>query len=114
MSPGQASAHQLFTTPNLGLVEVIVPTAYVGLDLAPADLDFQHDRAPSDDQILARALTDPAINGGYHYVLIDCPASLDRLPLNALTAANWALIPFVRLEKTPRMRGRPTGKRATR
>ncbi|NEX16492.1 MAG: ParA family protein [Halochromatium sp.] len=93
--PGQASVHRLLATPGASLTEALVATAYAGLDLIPADSEFQHDLAPDDDQILVRALAEPAIRDRYDAILIDSPPSLDRLLLNALSAAHWALIPFV-------------------
>ncbi len=77
------------------LQAAIVPTACVGLELAVADTDFEHDRTPHEDDILRNALTSPLLRERYDRILIDCPPSLDRLLLNALTAANWALIPFI-------------------
>ena len=93
---GQLTVHHLFREPAAEdlLAAAILPSACERLDLIPADPDFQHDAALNDDQVLSRALANPVING-YDRILIDSPPSLDRLLLNALTAARWALIPFV-------------------
>ncbi|MBK1734436.1 chromosome partitioning protein [Halorhodospira abdelmalekii] len=89
------AVHRLFDTPGTLLSATIHPTAYEGLEIAPGSTDFQHGATPDDDQILARALADPALIGRYDVVIIDSPPSLDRLLLNALSAATLALIPFV-------------------
>ncbi|MBV5308169.1 ParA family protein [Chromatium okenii] len=96
-SASQLTAHHLFTAAGatLPLTAAIVRTAWELLDLVPADPEFQHDNAPNDDHILARALTDSTITSSYARIVIDSPPSLDRLLRNALTAAQWALIPFV-------------------
>lgn len=96
---GQPTAHSLFGAPEaaagMALTDAIVQTGWERLDLVPGAPDFRHDTAPNEDQILVRALSDPAIVAGYDRILIDSPPSLDRLLLSALAAAHWALIPFV-------------------
>lgn len=92
---GQAAAQHLFAHPPISLDEAIVPSAWSGLHLIPADPLFQHDLSSSDDQRLAQALAAPAIAEHYDVILIDTPPSLDRLLLNALGAAHATLIPFV-------------------
>ena len=94
-TPGQPSAHHLFDGSGLPLTAAIRHTCCLGLDLAPANPDFQHGRAPDDEQVLARALADPELARHYDQIVIDSPPSLDHLLLNALAAAHWAVIPFV-------------------
>lgn len=96
-SASQPTAQHLFTGAGaeMPLTAAIVRTAWELLDLVPADTEFHHDSAPNDDHILARALADSAIASSYARIVIDSPPSLDRLLRNALTAAHWALIPFV-------------------
>jgi chromosome partitioning protein len=92
----QPTAHHLFSaTAPVPLTAAIVGTLWSGLDLVAADPDFHHDTAPDDDQILRRALADPAITERYDFIILDSPPSLDVLLINALTAAHWALIPFM-------------------
>jgi chromosome partitioning protein len=79
------------------LEEVITPTAYEGLSVAPADrnlvaanLDLidQNDR----ERKLQFAIT--ALQQEFQYILIDCPPALDLLTLNALVASNSVLVPI--------------------
>ncbi|MBN2885236.1 MAG: ParA family protein [Chromatiaceae bacterium] len=95
LGEGQPAAQHLFAETPIALEEAIVPSRWEGLHLIPADTSFQHDRTPSDEGALARALAAPAIAEGYDLILIDTPPSLDRLLLNALGAAHATLIPFV-------------------
>jgi chromosome partitioning protein len=92
----QPSVHGFFLegSPE-ALRAAIVATPCKGLELAAADTEFDHDRVPHQDDILRNALAAPDIQARYDRILIDCPPSLDRLLLNALTAANWAMIPFL-------------------
>lgn len=89
------SAHHLFADSPPALVELCRATAWDGLDLVPASTDFRHGHISDDDQILARALAEPAIARRYDQIIIDSPPSLDHLLFNALSAAHWAIIPFL-------------------
>ncbi|MCG5500983.1 ParA family protein [Ectothiorhodospira lacustris] len=94
-SPDRPTVHHLFQDNGIGLLDTRYPTCCLGLDLAPANPDFQHGSAPDDEQVLAQALADPALTSRYDQVVIDSPPSLDHLLLNALAAAHWAVIPFM-------------------
>src|SRR5581483_7441603 len=50
--------------------------------------------APEREFILRRALTDPpAVRDQFDHILIDCPPSLGILTVNALTAADFVVVP---------------------
>lgn len=72
------------------LREAVVPTTW-GLDLAPAErrLRSADMGAPTEGSVLRHELTTVA---DYDLVLIDCPPSLGRLTVLALTAASRALV----------------------
>jgi len=92
---GEASAHRIFLEPEAPLAPVVRPTAYENLWLAPADQLFEHGSGTRDQLRLARALADEEIARKFDVVVVDTPPSLDYLLLNALTAANWVLVPYV-------------------
>ncbi len=79
------------------LREIILPTAFKGLALAPSTIDLAGAElelvpAISRETRLRDALAD--YRGQYDFVLIDCPPSLGLLTVNALTAADTILVPI--------------------
>ena len=94
-SAADAAAHRIFTDPEARLAPVILATAYTNLYLAPADQLFEHGSGIRDPLRLSRALAEPDILQSFDVVIVDTPPSLDLLLLNALTAANWVLVPYV-------------------
>ncbi len=56
-------------------------------DLAAAELELKDQ--PNRENKLKQQLSDLK----YDFILIDCPPSLSLLTINALTAANWLLVP---------------------
>ena len=95
LSAGQATVHDIFTQPNMGLGEAIYETSIDNLFLLPANPAFQHDNSGKDEQRLASALADESIAAQFDFVIIDTPPTLDNLLLNALSAASWVLVPYV-------------------
>jgi chromosome partitioning protein len=82
---------------NLPLTDLIIVTERVGLDLAPAGLalagaEVELVGLPKREYRLQLALRQ--VLDHYDYVFIDCPPSLGLLTVNALTAANGAVIPI--------------------
>lgn len=82
---------------NLPLSELIIVTERMGLDLAPAGLalagaEVELVGLPKREYRVALALSQ--VLDHYDYVFIDCPPSLGLLTVNALTAANGAIIPI--------------------
>ena len=77
--------------------DTIVPTVVPGLDILPASVhlagaELELLDADGREFRLARALN--ALDGGYDYILIDCPPALGLLTLNALCAAHSVLVPL--------------------
>lgn len=92
---GQMTAHRIFTEPGAQLACAVMETPVPNLALAPADQVFDHGSGFRDERRLARALAEEQIRGRYDVIIIDTPPSLDHLLINALSAANWVLIPYV-------------------
>ncbi len=77
--------------------EVAIATAVPGLHVVPSQValagaEIELVTEQEREGRLRRALG--ALTGGFGYVLIDCPPSLGLLTLNALTAADQALVPL--------------------
>ncbi len=77
--------------------EVIRPTSVPGVDLLPANIDLSGAELllvseVGREQALTRALR--PIRNDYDVILIDCQPSLGLLTVNALTAAQWVIIPL--------------------
>ena len=77
--------------------EVIRPTQVPGMDLLPANIDLSGAELllvseVGREQALMRTLR--PIASQYDVILIDCQPSLGLLTVNALTAAQWVIIPL--------------------
>lgn len=89
--PRSVTVHDVLRRPDASLDDGIVETLDPGVDLLPADGDFDGDVHVSDPCRLARALDE--IVWHYDFVLIDTPPSVPRLLVAALMASEAVLIP---------------------
>ncbi len=72
-------------------------SVFPGLDLIPADILLSAvperlSAVPGRENRLAEALA--AIQGQYHYVIVDCPPNVGLLTFNALMACSEAIVPL--------------------
>jgi chromosome partitioning protein len=91
------SSANLLTDDAVTLEQVIVPTAFDGLDLVPADIhlagaDVKLREMIMREKILAGKLSEALDH--YDFVLFDCPPNLSTITINALVASSDALIPM--------------------
>ena len=84
------------------LIDAAVPTALPGMDLVASDPDLsgvELELAQTQGRSFRlrdalRAMREAPDGGGYTYVLIDCPPSLNLLTVNAMAAADAVLVPL--------------------
>ncbi len=93
----ELSVYNLIMDRDVGLSDVVRPTAIEGLDVVPANIDLSAAEVQlvgevARESILSRALR-PAL-ADYDVILVDCQPSLGLLTVNALTAAHGVLIPL--------------------
>lgn len=82
------------------LADVVVKTQHEGLWIAPATTDL----SSADIELVANekrihllhdSLRSPEVaDMGFHYILIDCPPSLNLLTINAMVAAHSVFVPL--------------------
>lgn len=87
---------QLFADERMPIRNLVMPTLELNLSLLPADIRLAHAAANLHvrnfrESVLRKALA--AVTGRYDYVILDCQPTLDVLAINALVAANRAIIP---------------------
>jgi chromosome partitioning protein len=82
--------------------DAAVPTSLPGLELVPSDPDLSGvelelagaQRRSFRLRDAIQALREAPDGGGYSYILIDCPPSLNLLTVNAMAAADAVLVPL--------------------
>ncbi len=82
---------------DISLRDAIKRTDCDGLDILPSDKNLvaaNLDLVDMDDREFRLKKALEPIRNDYQYILIDCPPALDLLTLNALVAADSALIPI--------------------
>jgi chromosome partitioning protein len=96
--------YDVLLSPKTDVLQSIRPTSVPGLDIIPSSLALAGAEIQLPQQVGAEKLLREAlerITDGYDIVLIDCPPSLNRLTLNALTAATHVLVPVAATGKWP-------------
>ena len=89
------NAHMIFTRPGFQLTEAIRSTSIANVSVAPADLAFDGAAIERSISALRRQLRVPAIEERFDLVILDTPPSLDAILVNALAAADAALITMI-------------------
>ena len=92
---GTPTSHDIFRSADARLASVVQQTDFKNLSLAPADPLFEHGEGLRDEGLLRRALAEAEIILNFDVVILDTPPSHDILLLNALTAANWVVVPYM-------------------
>jgi len=81
-------------TGGSSLADAIVEVPRLGIGIVPANASLAAAETDLASELMRESKLKEAITGiTYEYVLIDCPPALGLLTINALTAANWVLIP---------------------
>ena len=91
------SVYDLLLSRRPDVAEVITRTDTEGVDLLPSNIDLaaaelQLVSEVAREQSLARLIA--KVKGDYDVILVDCAPSLGLLTINALTAADWVLMPL--------------------
>jgi chromosome partitioning protein len=89
------TVHDVFSKHGFDLVDAIRPTTFPNVCVAPADQVFDGQAVERSPKALARQLRAPGIVERFDLVVLDTPPSLDLLLVNALAAADAALVPTI-------------------
>ena len=91
----EPTVHMMFTRPGFCLHEAIRPTNVENVLVAPADLTFDGTSRERGISTLNNQLRAADITERFDLVILDTPPSLDMLLINALAAADAALVPMI-------------------
>lgn len=76
------------------LAEAIIEVPRLGFAIVPANASLAAAETDLASELMRETKLKEALTGvAYDYILIDCPPALGLLTINALTAANYVLIP---------------------
>ena len=90
------SMYDVLLDDEVSLIDVVEPTGFANLFVAPATLDLaaveqELTAVISRELRLKRAIS--SVEGDYDYIFIDCPPSLGLITINAFAAATDILVP---------------------
>lgn len=93
----ERSIYNLLLNRGANVDEVILSTVVEGMDLMPSNIDLSAAEVQlvsevAREQTLDRVLS--KVRDRYDMILIDCAPSLGLLTVNALTCADWVLMPL--------------------
>jgi chromosome partitioning protein len=91
VSRSEPTVHQVFRDGAVDLEQAVKRTGVTGVDILPAERDFDVHGAVNDPRRLARALA--VFEDRYNEIVIDTSPSIDVTTVSALTAAQYVLIP---------------------
>lgn len=81
-------------TGGCNLAEAIVEVSRLGIGVVPANSSLAAAETDLAGELMRESKLKEALTGvTYDFILIDCPPALGLLTINALTAANYVLIP---------------------
>lgn len=87
--------HRLFQTARTHLSDVVLETPFPNLWLAPADPRFDSSGWYQGEGLLVREFASQSVQDAFDLVVIDTAPSQDFLMLNALNAADVAIVPYI-------------------
>jgi chromosome partitioning protein len=91
----EATAHHVLDHPDFRLEQAIRPTRSPDVWVVPADRTWDGTRQARHVDALERQLRRTEIAGRFDLVVVDTPPALDPVLVNALAAADEALVPIL-------------------
>jgi chromosome partitioning protein len=96
---GSKKIKEVLLKPKAGHKDAVISAEDFGLDVIPSSLDLADaeltlSQIIGGERLLHDALRELGAYKLYDYVIIDCPPSLGRLTLNALSAASEVIVPI--------------------